>query len=188
MFSMHYACGNSSRFSCLGAPRACLLVGLRQHQVLGLSAQRLGSNRYHFQSASSVSTSVPWSYRGLGRMALLGHLDRWSCVLKSLPQVQVRPHPWKECPQTIHEELPPGPSLAAGHLHTPKPQGHWCTAAWRRGPPGAFRISRLARYALPHQYSLRPSWCNCGTLEQFVPASVLSKRVPCEGRECFSLK
>ena len=119
-------------------------------------------------------------------MVLSGHLDRWSCVLKSLPQV--RPHPWKECPQTIHKELPHGSSPTAKLWHTPKTRGHWCTAAWWRGPPGAFRISRWTRYSLPRQHSLRPFWCNCGTLEQTVPASVLSKKVPCKGRECFSIK
>lgn len=121
-------------------------------------------------------------------MALLGHLDRWSCVLKSLPQVQVQPHPWKECPQTIHEELPHGPRQPQGINTHRTPEGIGVCLPLGREVRRKLRISRWTRYSLPRQHSLRPFWCNCGTLEQFVPASVLSKRVPCKGRECFSIK
>ena len=75
-----------------------------------LWAQRLApGDRSLFQSVSSATTSVPWSYRGLGSMTLLD-----TCSLNSLPPVrplQGRPHPshpWKKaCPPSFRKELPP---------------------------------------------------------------------------------
>ena len=115
--------------------------------------------------ATEVSAAWRW---------LLGHLDRWSCVLKSL--LQVRPHPWKDCPQTIHEELPHGPRQPQSIGIHRTPEGIGVCLPQGREVRRKLRISRWTRYSLPRQHSLRPFWCNCGTLEQFVPASVLFRR------------
>ena len=119
-------------------------------------------------------------------MVLSGHLDRWSCVLKSLPQV--RPHPWKERPQTIHKELPHGSSPTAKLWHTPKTRGHWCTAAWWRGPPGAFRISSQDSLLSSSSAQLAPVLVQLrhfGTIRSRVGPF---QKVPSKGRECFSMK
>ena len=161
----------------------------------GSSASRRGSDRRHFQSASSATTSGTWSYRGLGSMALLD-----TCSLNSLPPVrplQGRPHPshpWKKaCPPSFRKELPPAhcPSPAAWKHLTPTPTARWhryVSSAWWPGAPEPLRNYKRTRTSLPHQHSLRPFWRKCGTLEQFVPASVLSQKFPCKGRECLSMK